>query len=378
MNEFLKEGLTSIAVIPVAWFLLRWLFGKSIMFSMGFKLVVFIIYVGYISSVKHMLSDTAAMFVTPVNVILGFLVFANINKTIRKPLDKAIGQIVSLTSGNLDVEIEKTDRSDELGEMNNSIAILVDKLKEIILKIDGYSTSLLSASHQLSSSSEQLSQTANEQASSVEEVSSTMEEISSNIDQNSYNAKNTEKVSSDASKLISEVAERAKKAMDASADIAERITIINDIAFQTNILALNAAVEAARAGENGRGFAVVAAEVRKLAERSKLAAVEIVEKSNLSLELAQGAGGLMGQAIPKILETTQLVQEISAASVEQSSGVAQVNEVMAQFNDISQENAASSEELSSSAEELANQAAHLKEVIAYFRSSEMQTLTCEL
>lgn len=370
MNEITKQVIISLATIPVGYILLRYIFGRSIMFSLIFKVVLYSIFVAFISSLKYLMSDTMAIFVTPINVVLGGLISWNINRTIRKPLEKTIRQLTTISKGDLDIDIQQTNKKDELGLLNNSIYDLAENLKRIISQVDINASNLLSASQQLSSSSEQLSQGANEQASSVEEVSSTMEEISANVDQNSFNAQNAEKISAEANKLIHEVAERAGQAVQANQDISNKITIINDIAFQTNILALNAAVEASAAGENGRGFSVVASEVRELAEKSKHAAVEIENLSNKSLELANGAGGIMSKAIPNIEQTTRMVQEISAAGIEQSSGVNQVKDAMQQFNEISQENAASSEELASSAEELASQAEQLKEIMAYFKSKE--------
>jgi methyl-accepting chemotaxis protein len=307
MSELLKEIITSLTVIPIAFFILRLIFGRSIMFKISLPLVMLMIFIAFISSIENMMSSTLAAMVTPLNVILGTIVFWNINKTLRKPLDKSIDQLSKLSEGNLDIEVKQSKNKDELGSLNNAIFHLADNLKRIITQIDANASNLLSASHQLSSSSEQLSQGANEQASSVEEVSSTMEEISANIDQNSHNSQKTEKISIEAAGLIQNVGARARQAVEASVEIANKISIINDIAFQTNILALNAAVEASSAGEHGRGFSVVAAEVRKLAEKSKAAAVDIATLSQKSLDLAKGAGALMEQAIPKIEQTTQMV-----------------------------------------------------------------------
>lgn len=371
MSELMKEALTSIVVIPIAVILLRYIFGRSIMFKISLPIVLLMIFIAFISSVESMMSKTMALMVTPLNVALGTVVFWNINRTLRKPLEKAITQLTKLSEGDLDIEVEQQKSKDELGQINNAIFQLSSNLKRIITQIDSNATGLLSASHQLSSSSEQLSQGATEQASSVEEVSSTMEEISANIDQNSFNSQKTEKVTSDAAKMIREVGTKSKETVDASMDIVNKVSIINDIAFQTNILALNAAVEASSAGEHGKGFSVVAAEVRKLAEKSKLAATEIALLSNKNLSLANEAGALLEEVIPKIEQSTQMVQEINAAGTEQSSGVSQVNEAMQQFNDISQQNAASSEELASSADELSNQAERLKEIIAFFRSKSL-------
>jgi methyl-accepting chemotaxis protein len=223
------------------------------------------------------------------------------------------------------------------------------------------------ASTQVSSASQQLSQGANEQASSVEEISSTMEEISANIEQNSENSSQTDKISRAAETGISEVNERSQKAVEANKQIAEKINIINEIAFQTNILALNAAVEAARAGEHGKGFAVVAAEVRKLAERSKVAAEEIVVLTQEGLKITEEAGTKLAEMLPEVEKTTRLVQEIAASSIEQNNGAGQVNNAIQQLNTVTQQNAASSEEMATSAEELASQAEQLKETVSFFR-----------
>ena len=248
-----------------------------------------------------------------------------------------------------------------------SIFLMTEKLKEIISSVVQGTVNISSASLQVSSGSQQLSQGASEQAASVEEVSSTMEQISANIQQNTENSQQTEKKSQMAHKGINDVAERAQKAMEANKNIADKITIINDIAFQTNILALNAAVEAARAGEHGKGFAVVAAEVRKLAERSKVAAEEIVELTQNSLELAEGAGQKMMEILPEVEKTSQLVQEITAASIEQNNGASQVNNAVQQLNTVTQQNSAASEELATSAEEMAAQADQLKAIVSFFK-----------
>jgi methyl-accepting chemotaxis protein len=220
----------------------------------------------------------------------------------------------------------------------------------------------------MSQGSQQLSERTNEQASSVEEVSSSMEEMVSSIQQNTDNARETEKISNLASVGGKKGKESVDVAINSMMQIAQKIGVITDIAFQTNILALNAAVEAARAGEHGKGFAVVAAEVRKLAERSKIAADEISKFSTYSVSTAETAGKELQAIVPQIEKTAQLVQEIAAASVEQNGGADQVNNAIQQLNQLTQHNASLAEEIASSAEELLSQAQQLKEMVAYFKA----------
>jgi len=195
-----------------------------------------------------------------------------------------------------------------------------------------------------------------------------MEQMVSNIQQNALNSQETEKISQSASEGIKKVTQRSNESLMAIRSITDKISVINDIAGQTNILALNAAVEAARAGEHGKGFAVVAAEVRKLAEMSANAAVEIVKLSNNSLTLAEEAVNILETVLPEIDKTNQLVLEIAAASNEQNDGADQINSAIQQLNSVTQQNAAASEQLASSSEELSAQAENLKEIISFFKA----------
>jgi methyl-accepting chemotaxis protein len=199
-----------------------------------------------------------------------------------------------------------------------------------------------------------------------------MEEMASNIQQNTDNAQQTDKIATSASSSIAKVSKASEESTASIKNIADKILIINDIAFQTNILALNAAVEAARAGEHGRGFAVVAAEVRKLAERSKIAADEINVLAKNSVKVTEESAVLLNQIIPEIEKTAKLVQEISAASIEQTSGADQINNAIQQLNTITQQNAAASEELATSAEEMASQAEQLQDIISYFTVDDLK------
>lgn len=294
------------------------------------------------------------------------LVISIIVRGITIAINKGVIFAEAIANGDLTKTLD-IKHNDEIGQLANALNSMVIKILDIVQDIKNGANNISSASHQLSSASQQMSQGASEQASSIEEVSSTMEEITANISQNTENAQETEKISNQANDGMKVVAERSSNAAKANEKIASKITIITDIAFQTNILALNAAVEAARAGEHGKGFAVVAAEVRKLAERSKVAAEEIISLSGESLKLAKSAGAEISTAIPRVERTTGLVKEISAASIEQNNGANEVNNAIQQLNTITQQNAASSEELASNAEELSSQAELLSDMIEFFR-----------
>jgi methyl-accepting chemotaxis protein len=248
-----------------------------------------------------------------------------------------------------------------------AIVQLSDQLKSIISKIMEGADGVTSASLQMSSTSQQMSQGSQEQAASAEEISSSMEEMVSNIQQNTDNAQQTEKIAIKAADDIKEGNNAVTQAVDSLKKIAEKIGIIGEIARQTNLLALNAAVEAARAGEHGKGFAVVAAEVRKLAERSQLAAEEINSLSSSSVTIADKSGRLLEQIVPNIQNTAKLVQEIAASSTEQNSGATQINNAIQQFNQVIQQNAAGAEEIASSSEELSAQAESLKDSVSFFK-----------
>ena len=308
-------------------------------------------------------------------IILGIVLFALsigiliyvLRQTI-KPIYSLVDVTTQIANGELNIQRKDDIRNDEIGLVYTSVHNMAEKLKLIITSIREAAESFSAAASQMSQGSQQLSERTNEQASSVEEVSSSMEEMVSSIQQNTDNARETEKISNLASVGGKKGKESVDVAINSMMQIAQKIGVITDIAFQTNILALNAAVEAARAGEHGKGFAVVAAEVRKLAERSKIAADEISKFSTYSVSTAETAGKELQAIVPQIEKTAQLVQEIAAASIEQNGGADQVNNAIQQLNQLTQHNASLAEEIASSAEELLSQAQQLKEMVAYFKA----------
>ncbi len=299
-------------------------------------------------------------------MLLGILLAVIITRAITVPIRKGVVFAKEIAEGNLMAQID-VDQQDEVGQLSDALRNMANRLKEIVTNILTGAENIASASQQMSGTSQEMSQGATEQASSAEEVSSSMEEMASNIQQNTDNAQQTEQIAMKATDGIKEGSKSTDISVKSMKEIAAKITIINDIAFQTNILALNAAVEAARAGEHGKGFAVVAAEVRKLAERSKIAADEIDDLSRDGVAISEKAGRQLAEIVPEIEKTARLVQEITAASMEQNAGSDQINSAIQQLNQVTQQNAAASEEMATSSEELASQAEQLKDIIAYFK-----------
>ncbi|CAK0774701.1 methyl-accepting chemotaxis protein [Gammaproteobacteria bacterium] len=275
----------------------------------------------------------------------------------------------TVAEGNLRVRLEQQGR-DELGRLLSALEGMRARLATVVGQVRATAESLSSAAVQLSSTAQSLSQASSEQAASVEETSASLEQMSASIGQNSDNAAATEGVAAKSAKEAMESGKAVAETVEAMRRIAERIGFIEDIAYKTNLLALNAAIEAARAGEHGKGFAVVAAEVRKLAENSQVAAREISTLAKSSVAVAERAGGLLTALVPGIEKTSELVQEIAAASREQTSGVSQVNAAMGQVDQSVQENAAAAEELAATAEEVTNQAAELNRLMAFFQLEE--------
>lgn len=298
-------------------------------------------------------------------LVVGVVCAWFITRSIVGPLTLALNTAQSIAQGDLSLKIDN-DASDETGKLLDAMSDMSSKLAQVISEVRGGADNLASASEQVSSTSQSLSQAASEQAASVEETSASMEQMTASIEQNTGNAKITDGMATKAAREAGEGGEAVAQTVQAMKSIAQKISIIDDIAYQTNLLALNAAIEAARAGEHGKGFAVVAAEVRKLAERSQVAAREISDVADSSVALAERAGKLLGEIVPSIQKTSDLVQEIAAASSEQSAGVGQINSAMEQLNQLTQQNASASEELAATSEEMSSQAEQLQQSIAFF------------
>lgn len=289
-----------------------------------------------------------------------------ITRSITQPLNIAVKSANAISNGDL-TEVIEVNSKDEIGQVMTAMKNMSAKLTDIITEINASADNLSTASEQVSATAQSISQATSEQAASVEETSASVEQMSSSISQNTENAKVTDGIASTSASQAQEGGGAVKQTVEAMRSIAGKISIIDDIAYQTNLLALNAAIEAARAGEHGKGFAVVAAEVRKLAERSQVAAQEIGELAGNSVGKAETAGKLLEDMVPSIQKTSDLVQEISAASEEQTSGINQINTAMNQLSQVTQQNASASEELAATAEEMSGQAEQLQTLMRFFK-----------
>ena len=311
------------------------------------------------------------IFILLIALISGTLLSINLSNRISYSINKLLYVSNNFKEGNLNVKVDLNNHDkDEIADLNTSMHTLTETLRNIVSEIVSGAENIASASQQLSSVSQQLSQGANVQASSTEEVSASMQQMISSIENNTDNSLHSKDISQNTSNEILNISQKTTESLEAVKTITDKIKVINDIAFQTNILALNASVEASRAGNSGKGFAVVATEVRKLAENSKLAAEEIVESADITLNVSEDAESLVNKIIPEINKVFQLIEEITSNSLEQKSGSSEINDAVQNLNQITQENVAASEELATSAEELASQAEQLKATISFFKVNE--------
>ncbi len=285
---------------------------------------------------------------------------------VRRALSLAVAAAERIARGDLREKVAVTSR-DEIGDLQAAMRAMGERLATVIGEVRGGADALGSASGQVSATAQQVSQGTGEQAASVEETTTSLEQMTASIAANAANSRQTEQMAAQGARSAEQSGKAVTETVVAMRAIAERISIVEEIAYQTNLLALNAAIEAARAGDHGKGFAVVATEVRKLAERAQKSAKEIGELAGRSVAVAERSGALLVDLVSTIGKTSELVQEVSAASQEQSTGVGQVSRAMAVVDQVTQQNASAAEELSSTAEEVAAQAETLQQLVSFFQ-----------
>jgi methyl-accepting chemotaxis protein len=370
MNKMVIQTLITLLVgIPVAILLLRLMFKNSILYKIGVLWSINLLFIIVNTKLTDSFNTYYPQYLSlPTGLVITVILVYIMYKSIRGPLDKSIANLEKLSEGKLNITVDSAyfERNDELGVLSRSIKKLTENLTAVVMNISTSASTIADLGKKLAKTSETLSDGANQQATSIEEISASMEEMTATIQNNSNNSVATEKMAFSANEKVKLGNESALTALNSMQEIAEKIKIINDIAFQTNLLALNAAVEAARAGEHGKGFAVVASEVRRLAERSKIAAMQIEEVSKNGAMISEKASLELNEILPIIGKTTDLIQEITAASQEQSSGASQINQAVQELNDLTQQNAIKAGEMADSAEDLKNSSGQLIELIQYF------------
>ena len=312
-------------------------------------------------------SQTSVMTIIVIgSVLLAVLFGLRLSRSISRPLRALALAAENVAAGNLGARVE-VDNHGEVGQVADAINSMIGKLLEVVSEVRAGAANLAAASAQVSATTQNLSRGTSEQAASVQETTSNIEQMNASISQNADNSRQMEQMASKGVKDGEESGQAVRETVTAMKSIAEKVTIIEEIAYQTNLLALNAAIEAARAGDHGKGFAVVATEVRKLAERSQSAAREISSLASSSVRTAERSGSLLSELVPAIRKTADLVQEVAAASREQASGISQVNKAIGHMDQVTQRNAAAGEQLASTAEEVASQAENLQQLISFFK-----------
>jgi methyl-accepting chemotaxis protein len=297
---------------------------------------------------------------------LGIGVSVVVARYITRSMLDASKLVRAVASGDL-TRTAEIKNQDEIGATLAALNDMVDNLRRVAREVTASATSVATGSEQMSATAGQVAEGAGQQGAATEETTAAMEEMAASVQQNADNAQQTDRLAAKASSDAQESGQAVTETVTAMKSIAEKIAIIEEIARKTDLLALNAAVEAARAGEHGKGFAVVASEVRKLAERSATAAAEISAQSRQGVMLAESAGSMLTRLVPDIRKTAELVQEVSAASREQSSGIEQTNKALQDLDRVTQQNAAAAEQMASTAAELSNQAQQLQTAVAFFQ-----------
>ncbi|HON17813.1 MAG TPA: methyl-accepting chemotaxis protein, partial [Salinivirgaceae bacterium] len=371
--DFVISNLVSatLAIIAAYWLLTKY-FKGSIFVQMGIIWLINLLVLMLLVGMKYKYFDGQTLpniIITFVNILVSLICFYTASIRVVTPLSEAVSKIQQLSEGNLTIttEIDSRFRKNDIGKLQLATQTLKENLQHIVNEIRDNSESLHLTSKEYKESALKLAEAANEQAATIEQINSSIEEVTSNIQQSFENSKVAESNASNTTKNVREGAQSSEKTKELSNQINEKIKIISDIASQTNILALNAAVEAARAGESGKGFAVVAGEVRRLAERSALAAKEIEDLTMRLNHAAEESANNLSQALPLVEKNLHLIREITAATQEQTLACEQVTKSISLLNQAAQNNAADAQKLEQTAENLNYQAEKVHTTTQYFK-----------
>lgn len=371
MGEFLTQSaILIILAIPIALILIKILFKNSIFGKIAAIWTTSVILTSINLTGRFVFPDdwTRAFSVPTTVIILTISVYIS-SRMLLDPLKAMIGDLKKMAKGDLDIEITNKyeGRKDEIGSLAMSINSISIGLNRILTSIKANSESLMKVSNELNIIMHQMTENTSTQASSIEEISSTMEEIASIVEMNSNASQKTNNSTLKTIDAIKEGNKSTEESIMAMKEVTDKVQLINDIAFQTNILALNAAVEASHAGDAGKGFAVVANEVKKLAERSNDAAKEIVEVTEKVFSISESAGNKLSSIMNETNETAELIREISSASIDQNTNIQQINSSIQVLNKMIQNNTSEAEKISAKAMILSDSAKKLNDEVAVFK-----------
>ncbi len=369
MDAILKPMLIMLVVgIPITIILMRVLFKKSVFAPISTIWVITIIITSINTQARILIDAYTQAIALPVGIIAVVVGIYYAAKFVKDPLNEMIDDLSKLSKGNINIKIagKYDERKDEIGVLARSINDLSKNFNRMIAEIQQNSINIVKTSNELNSITHDLLNYASSQALSIQEISATMEEITTNINMNTDNSIKTEVLADKTVDAIKESKSSIENSNHAMKDVADKIKVINDIAFQTNILALNAAVEASHAGAAGKGFAVVAAEVKKLAEKSNAVAKEVEEVSNKVIELSEKADGNFHEIVKESYVISDLIKNVAEANKEQNMNVQQINNSIQELNKMLQNNTGAIEEISSKTDFLDKTAQKLNELISYF------------